>query len=44
MTLEIPLINSEINWTLTWSAKLATTVANQVPQFSITDTFNFVYP
>ena len=40
-TLEMPLINGEINLTLTWSTKcviISTDVANQNATFEITDT------
>ena len=40
-TLEMPLINGEINLTLTWSRKcviISTDVANQNATFEITDT------
>ena len=44
-TLEMPLINCEINLQLQWSAKCFSvpgTVANQVPTFNITDTNLYV--
>ena len=40
-TLEVPLINCEVNLILTWSANCAmiyTDVANQIPTFTITET------
>ena len=40
-TLEMPLINSEVNLTLTWSANcviVSTNVANQNATFKITET------
>ena len=40
-TLEMPLINWEINLTLTWSTNFFTvagTAANQVPKFALTHT------
>ena len=44
-TLEMPLINCEINLVLTWSANcviVASNVANQNATFSITDTKLYV--
>ena len=44
-TLEIPLINCEVNLILTWSADcviIYTNVANQVPTFTITETNLYV--
>ena len=44
-TLQVPLINCEINLILTWSANcsiLSGTVANQVTTFAITDTKLYV--
>ena len=44
-TLEMPLINCEINLTLTWSANyviVSTVAANQGSIFSITDTKLYV--
>ena len=40
-TLEMPLINCEVNFVLTWSANcviIYTNVANQIPTFTITET------
>ena len=45
-TLEMPLINFEINLDLNWSEKcviVATAVANQGATFSITDKKNFMF-
>ena len=44
-TLEIPLINCEVNLILTWSSDCAinyTNVANEVPIFAITETNLYV--
>ena len=44
-TLEIPLINCEVNLILTWSADcviIYTNVANQIPTFTITETNLYV--
>ena len=44
-TLEMPLINCEVNLILTWSADcviIYTNVANQVPTFTITETNLYV--
>ena len=44
-TLEMPLINCEVNLILTWSADYAiiyTDVANQIPTFTITETNLYV--
>ena len=44
-TLEISLINSEVNLILTWSAdwvKIYTNVVNQIPTFAITETNIYV--
>ena len=44
-TLEIPLINCQINLFLTWSANVFTTdlhINNQGPTFTITDTKRYV--
>ena len=44
-TLEMPLINCEVNLTLTWSANcviIYTGVANQIPTFAITETNLYV--
>ena len=44
-TLEMPLINCEVNLILTWSANcviLNTNVANQIPKFTITETNVYV--
>ena len=44
-TLEMPLINCEVNFVLTWSANcviIYTNVANQIPTFTITETNLYV--
>ena len=44
-TLEMPLINCEVNLILTWSADcviIYTNVANQIPTFTITETNLYV--
>ena len=44
-TLEMPLINCEVNLILTWSVNcviIYTNVANQVPTFTITETNLYV--
>ena len=44
-TLEIPLINCEINLMLTWSEKcfmIGAPIANEIPIFELTDTKHFI--
>ena len=44
-TLQIPLINCEINLILTWSANcfiIDASIVNQIPTFVITDTKRYV--
>ena len=43
-TLEMPLINCKMNFTLTWSANcvMCNTAANQATTFAITDTKRYV--